>query len=244
MTDVVFRDDVPVEELVVAASDLDVIQAMWVSTGKMMDEKARDELSEKAIFGRINALMKNRHGTPFEHTFFKCYSEAPIFVYREWHRHRIGVSINEQSGRYDELPPMFYIPPRHRPFVQVEGTKQMDYVMENGSDDLYNNLVDVLKHTSITGYEGYQELLEAGVVKEVARMTLPVNIYSKMVWSCNARSMMAFLSLRTKRGPLEASYPSNPQWEINVAADILEQVFQKHMPLTHRAFCENGRVGP
>ncbi len=242
MLDLIFRSDLPVIEKRICASDLDVIEAMLVSTDSL--EKIGAGMDESAIFGRINSLMKNRHGTPFEHTFFKCYSEAPIFVYREWHRHRIGVSINEQSGRYSELPPMFYIPPRERPFVQVPETKQMDYIMQEGDDVLYQNLVDTLKHTSTTGYEGYQELLQAGVVKEVARMALPVNTYSKMVWSCNARSLMSFISLRTRRDWPEATFPSKPQWEINVAADILEGIFQKRMPLTHRAFCQNGRVAP
>lgn len=251
--DITFRSDIPVVPLATCADDDDVIQAMFVSTDKM---ETVASLSEDAKYGRINSLMKNRHGTPFEHTFFKVKSEAPIFVYREWHRHRIGISINEQSGRYDELPPMFYIPPPERLLMQKPGSKQMDYELVPGTPELYDMLVRDLKIGCYNDYELYQKWLRAGVVKEVARIKLPVNIYSKMVWTCNARSLMSFLSLRTRREPFVrgeidssqhndgALFPSKPQWEINVAADLIEELFAEAMPLTHRAFCANGRVAP
>lgn len=252
--EITFRSDIPVSLLANCATDQDVIQAMFVSTDKLEEF---DKLGEDAIFGRVNSLMKNRHGTPFEHTFFKVYSEAPLFVYREWHRHRIGISINEQSGRYSELPPMFYIPPRERLLMQKPGSKQMDYEMVPGDDELYEWLINDLKEDCTDSYSRYQARLARGVVKEVARISLNLNIYSKMVWSCNARSLMAFLSLRTRRpqfarGALGgdtnhndgALFPSKPQWEINVPADLLEEIFATAMPLTYRAFCANGRVCP
>lgn len=255
----VFRSDIPCKPLDNCADDDSVVQAMFVSTDKM---DAVAGMSEDAKFGRINALMRDRHGTPFEHNYFRFYSEAPIFVYREWHRHRIGVSINEQSGRYDELPPMFYVPPKHRPLVQKPGTKQMAYELETGTESQYLHMRAEVELASEYAYKAYQELLSQGIVKEVARIVLTLNIYSKMMWSCNARSLMAFLSLRTRRDPFYlpyaqdngedlwtdnpggAKFPSKPQWEIEVAADALEAFFAAQMPLTYRAFVENGRVGP
>lgn len=257
MDDITFRSDIPITPLASCATDNDVIQAMFVSTDKL-DEF--DKLTREAIFGRINSLMKNRHGTPFEHTFFKVYSEAPLFVYREWHRHRIGISINEQSGRYSELPPMFYIPPPERDLMQKPGSKQMDYESVPGTPELYEWLIEDIKADCTDSYGRYQARLERGIVKEVARISLNLNIYSKMVWTCNARSLMAFLSLRTRRGALltqdendpvkfyrneeGAMFPSKPQWEITKPAEALEDFFEAQMPLTHEAFENNGRVAP
>lgn len=256
MDEITFRTDILTKLKKECASDDDVIEAMLVCSDKNIPD-----MTDSAKFGRINALMRERHGTPFEHNFLKFYSEAPIFVYREWHRHRIGVSINEQSGRYSELPPMFYIPPRERPLVKVEGTKQMDYISEDGGDELYEWLIEDLKEDCTDSYNRYLRRLERGVVKEVARIGLNLNIFSKMVWSCNARSLMAFLSLRTRREAMwvldpndpakkyleneeGAMFPSKPQWEIEVAANTLEEVFAAAMPMTHQAFIDNGRVCP
>lgn len=253
-----FRSDILVRALDQMGDDRSVVRAMWVSTDSL--EKF-DELSEDQAFGRINSLMRDRHGTPFEHTAVTFYVEAPIFVFREWHRHRIGVSINEQSGRYSELPPMFYVPPPHRPLVKVEGSKQMDYSLELGTDDQRILLETSIRRVCGRAYREYLTLLAGGVVKEVARMVLPINIYSKMVWTCNLRSLMAFLSLRTRREPYYlpcevdddvhyhvdpsgAKFPSKPQWEIEAGANALENFFRECFPLTHRAFVNNGRVAP
>ena len=102
----------PTVELIKAeASDLDVIHAMVIST--QGDPVAWDDTKDA---GRIGFLMRGRHGSPFEHNMFKFRVEAPIAVFREWHRHRIGFSYNEVSGRYSEMKPRFYIPPPERGF--------------------------------------------------------------------------------------------------------------------------------
>lgn len=243
--------------------DESVLRAMLVASDK-------DDPSEWLMTttvknrGRINALMRDRHGSPFEHNSMTFYVEAPIFVFREWHRHRIGVSINEQSGRYSELPPMFYLPPRHRPLIKVDGTKQMDYVSEDASDEQYARKIEGDKRVMIACYEEYQRQLDDGIVKESARNCLPVAIYSKMYWTCNARSLMAFLSLRVRAEPFwiengpdddlyfkqpgGAMFPSKPQWEINQCADqmerLAEECFATLFPVTYEAFIANGRVAP
>src|SRR4051812_12198090 len=116
-----YREDISVELIEQAGDDRSIVQAMLVSTGK---DQTSNNLHNDEIYGKINYLMAHRHGTPFEHNYIKVRVEAPIFVFREWHRHRIGFSYNEFSARYATLPPQFYIPPEHRPMVPV---KEMHY---------------------------------------------------------------------------------------------------------------------
>lgn len=249
-----FDDDAGIE---VTGDDM-VLQAMLVSTGR--DHLVTD-LTDADKLGKIRYLMRNRHGTPFEHNSMIFRSEAPIFVYREWHRHRIGVSINEISGRYTELPGVFYIPPRERPLVQTG--KVGHYTFEEGDDGMYEWLVADAETQARFQYASYKARLERGYAKEVARQSLGVNIYSAMYWTCNARSLMAFLSLRTRRDPFwieeeikgwksslfsqnpgGAMFPSGPMWEIEQSAVACEQVFATLFPMTYSAFCEFGRVCP
>lgn len=236
---VTLRNDFTVELDHAAPLDGDdsVLRAMLVSTRK---DSTVGDMSEEAKAGRINFLMKNRHGTPFEHNQVTFRVEAPIFVYREWHRHRIGISINEQSGRYTEFQPVFYIPPPERPLVQVGKPGAYEYVP--GTLEQYDMLVSVMTDEAQRQWATYQLLLHSNIALEVARMSLGVNIYSSMYWTCNARSLMAFLSLRTRYD--DATFPSKPMWEIDACARIAEQVFEMVFPLTHAAFNEHGRVAP
>lgn len=220
------------------AEDADVIEAMLVSSEDADVVEAM--LEEKTTFGRINFLMANRHGTPFEHTFFKFYMEMPIFVFREFHRHRIGWSYNEMSGRYRELPPTYYVPGPDRNLLQVG--KPGAYTFEPGDPEEYHIVRSMIESGHTVSDSMYRSLLEAGVAKEVSRVVIPVGIYSAQFASCNARSLMAFLSLRTKHP--ESKFPSFPQREIEMVAELMEAEFARLMPLTYRAFCENGRVCP
>jgi thymidylate synthase (FAD) len=199
-------------------------------------------LFDEADKGLIGYLMKNRHGTPFEHNMFKFFVHAPIFVFREFQRHRIGFSYNEQSGRYSELEGKFYLPPRDRNLVQHG--KPGSYTFGPGTTTQYNTMVydfcDLYEHA----YAVYLRQLEAGVAKEVARMVLPVALYSSMYVTCNARSLMAFLSLRQQHKEGAAQFPSTPMHEINEIANQMERVFEFAMPITHAAFVANKYVGP
>ena len=239
-----FRSDFTVELVDSMGNDYSILRAMLVASNK--DEEAgMGQMPLSAAEGRINALMRERHGTPFEHAAMTFYVEAPIFVFREWHRHRIGVSINEQSGRYSELPGMFYLPPNARPLVKVEGTKQMDYVSEAGTPEQRESLLAAMRESYTFAYDTYLDSLADGIVKEVARMVLPVGVYSKMYWTCNPRSLMAFLSLRVRDET--ATFPSKPQWEIDACARFMEQaegMFSSLFPITHTAFVKHGRVAP
>lgn len=190
--------------------------------------------------GRINFLMRNRHGTPFEHGYMEFFVHAPIFVYREWHRHRIGWSYNEESGRYKQLDPVFYEPPRHRNLVQTGKPGAYEFVP--GTDDQYAIVQDTIRYNSLQAYEAYEHLLAEGIAKEVARMVLPVNIFSSMYAACNPRSLMAFLSLRIDYP--DATFPSKPMFEIQTCGEQMEKEFSQLCPITYDKFIQNGKVSP
>ena len=217
--------------------DLSVARAAWVST---KGERAQDEANPARIKGLIGYLMRNRHGTPFEQNSLTFLVRAPIFVFREWHRHRVGWSYNELSGRYSKLEPRFYVPGTNRPLINYGSSAHPEMLM--GDTWQYRKLERLLKEKSAEAYLHYLELLDDGVANEVARMILPVNVYSAMYATCNARSLMHFLALRTDHP--EAKFPSKPMWEIAVAAGIMEEHFAERFPITYRAFVENGRVAP
>jgi flavin-dependent thymidylate synthase len=233
MTEILFRDDFDVQLVDVMGDDQRICDAARVST---LGDKAVDTAES---FGLINFLMKNRHGSPFEHLIMSWRISAPIFVWREYMRHRIA-SYNEQSGRYMQLEPVFYVPPPTRAFIQVG--KPGHYTFEAGSVEDHEWLVEDIKGDCIYLYGKYERRLERGYAKEVARMTLPVNIYSTAYVTMNARGLMNFLSLRTKHE--DSMFPSYPQDEINRVANLQEFDFIEQAPLVARAFQENGRVQP
>ena len=236
--DIQFRDDVSVELVKSSASDADVIWAARVSTAgdKSLEDIGADPAKSE---GLINYLARERHGSPFEHTSMTFFISAPIFVFREFMRHRIA-SYNEESGRYRELRPVFYVPSKDRKLVQVG--KPGAYSFVEGSAEQYQMTVDAIKETCTLAYKNYQKLLEAGVAREVARAVLPVTLYSSMYVTMNARALMNFLSLRTAR---EGShFPSYPQREIEMVAEKMEAEFAKLMPITYGAFQKSGRIAP
>jgi thymidylate synthase (FAD) len=186
--------------------------------------------------------MKHRHGTPFEHGSLTFFVSAPIFMWREHHRHRIGWSYNEESGRYKQLDPVFWIPKCSRKIVPIEEYKAARPEFKEGTKEQHELLCENLEYSYEKSYEIYLSLLEAGYAKEVARACLPVGIYSSCWTTCNPRSLMAFLSLRTH--DKDAKYVSYPQAEIEEVARKYEEYFATLWPLTYKAFVANGRVGP
>jgi thymidylate synthase (FAD) len=183
--------------------------------------------------------MRDRHGTPFEHNAFTFYVEAPIFVFREFMRHRVA-SYNEESGRYKELAPVFYIPSEDRKLIQVG--KPGAYTFEEGTYDQKKIVPADIKMAAKESYAAYQRMLEKGVAREVARSVLPVGLYSSMFVTMNARTLMNFLSLRTMREG--TMFPSFPQREIEMCAEKMEDFFAEVMPVTYATFNKNGRVAP
>jgi len=236
--EIVFREDMSVELVKSSASDADVIWAARVSTAgdKSLEDVGSDASKSE---GLINYLARERHGSPFEHTSMTFFISAPIFVFREFMRHRIA-SYNEESGRYRELKPVFYIPSKERKLVQIG--KAGAYTFVDGTPEQYEITVKSIKETCTLAYENYQKMLSAGVAREVARAVLPVTLYSSMYVTMNARALMNFLSLRTAR---EGShFPSYPQREIEMVAEKMEAEFAKLMPITYGAFQKSGRIAP
>ncbi|SOB84104.1 FAD-dependent thymidylate synthase [Streptomyces sp. 1331.2] len=234
-----FRSDVTVELVRSAAADSDVVWAARVSTAGEQSLEALQQDPEKSK-GLINFLMRDRHGTPFEHNSMTFFISAPIFVFREFHRHRSGWSYNEESGRYRELQPVFYVPAEDRKLVQ-QG-RPGKYEFHEGTPEQHKTTTEAMEAAYRESYARYREMLEAGVAREVARAVLPVGLFSSMYATCNSRSLMHFLSLRTKRE--NSAVPSFPQREIEMVAEQMERQWAELMPLTHAAFEKHGRVAP
>lgn len=208
------------------ADDLSVVNSARVSF-----HTHRDAMGEGDT-GLINYLMKNRHGTPFEHNAFRFHVSAPLFIFREWQRHRIG-SFNEWSARYSKLESNFYIPTYEN--IRVRVGKPGHYTYEAASSEVAMAFYQHLLRESHENYRYYDTALKEGIAPEQARFFLPVNIYSEMYWTVNARSLMNFLSLRDA---------PTAMWEIQQFAKAIKVFFQRAMPVTYAAFVENGRIAP
>jgi thymidylate synthase (FAD) len=207
------------------ASDLAVVNGARVSFNQASQEMTeRDE-------GLIRFLLRERHGSPFEHGYFRFLVKAPLFVVREHHRHRAGHSYNEWSGRYSKMEPEFYVPD----FVRTQVGKPGAYTFEPVDDDTRELARSEIQETARRAFDAYERMLEHGVAKEVARSVLPLSTYTKYYWSCNPRSLMHFCGLRNHE---------SAQYEIREYAAAAESFLERLMPLTHAAFVGNGRVAP
>jgi thymidylate synthase (FAD) len=207
------------------ATDLAVVNGARVSFNQEAQEMSeRDE-------GLIRFLMRERHGSPFEHGYFRFLVKAPLFVVREHHRHRAGHSYNEWSGRYSKMEPEFYLPD----YVRTQTGKPGAYSFEPVEEEVRERTRVEIEENARRAFQTYERLLEQGVAKEVARAVLPLSTYTKYYWSCNPRSLMHFCSLRNH----EAA-----QFEIRQYAAVAERFFEKLMPVTHAAFVAVGRVAP
>jgi thymidylate synthase (FAD) len=239
--DIRFRSDMTVELVRHSAADSDVLFAARVSTEgeKTLDAAASGAEATERDRGLINYLMRDRHGSPFEHNSLTFYVQAPIFVFREFMRHRIA-SYNEESGRYRELRPVFYVPAPERRLLQVG--KPGAYRFEEGSPEQTELTVSEAQAVATHAYESYRRMLDAGIAREVARIVLPLSLYSSMYVTLNSRALMNFLSLRTEHE--SSTFPSFPQREIEMVAEQMEALWAPLMPLTAAAFTANGRVAP
>jgi thymidylate synthase (FAD) len=215
-----------IELLESMASDLDVVNAARVSFVSY-----QTEMDERAI-GLINFLMRNKHATPFEHSVFKFRIKAPIFVTREWMRHRWS-SFNEMSMRYhvpDELH--FYVPESKNVRQQIGKPGSYSFQPISDEETVRKTILEI-HHCNQHAYTSYKQLLEMGIAKEIARCVLPVSQYTEFIWTVNARSLINFISLRND---------SNAQYEINEYAKVIERIFAEKMPCTHTAFINSDRM--
>ena len=208
------------------ASDLSVVNAARVSFARRKDEM--DEADE----GLIRFLMRDRHGTPFEHNAFRFHIRSPIFVAREWMRHRVG-SFNEFSMRYAKATDEFYVPAAED--VRSQVGKPGAYSFEPVASELAEQTREELRAVYEHAFATYERLVEAGVARELARSVIPVGAYTEFFWTINARSLMNFVSLRAAE---------TAQREIRRYAEACETFLAERMPVTHAAFVAAGRVAP
>jgi thymidylate synthase (FAD) len=208
------------------ADDLSVVNSARVSFGRRVTEMSDSDA------GLIRFLMRDRHGTPFEHNAFRFHIRCPLFVAREWFRHRIG-SFNEFSMRYARATDDFYMPEVED--VRTQVGKPGAYSFDPVDPELAETTRDELRAVYETAYATYERLVEQGVARELARAVLPVGAYTEFYWTVNARALMNFVSLRAA---------DTAQREIRRYADAVERFLAEKMPITYEAFVANGRVAP
>jgi thymidylate synthase (FAD) len=208
------------------ADDLSVVNAARVSFARR--KEAMDESDE----GLIRFLLRERHGTPFEHNSFRFHVRAPIFVAREWFRHRVG-SFNEFSMRYARATDDFYVPEPED--VRTQVGKPGAYSFEPVEPELAEATRQELRAVYDAAYATYERLVERGVARELARLVMPVGAYTEFYWTVNARSLMNFVSLRAAE---------TAQREIRRYAEACERFLEEKMPVTYAAFAAAGRIAP
>lgn len=204
-------------------ADAAIVQAARVSYGR-----GTKAVNEDA--GLINYLMRHRHSTPFEMVEFKFHCRMPIFIARQWIRHRTA-NVNEYSARYSEVPDIAYIPETSRIMGQSKTNKQSS----DGElpESIKNDFIGRVNTVSSETYGDYQEFLDKGVSRETARMLLPVNFYTEWYWKIDLHNLFHFLSLRAD---------PHAQYEIMIYANAMLDICRKIAPIATEAF-ESHRRG-
>lgn len=216
-------------------TDNAVVQAARVSYGRGT-KKTREDA------GLINYLLRHRHTTPFEMCEIKLHIKLPIFIARQWIRHRTA-NVNEYSGRYSILDKEFYIPAPDQLAAQSRSNRQGRGDVLEGAEA--QHVLNLLKQDSENAYAHYQEMLNEdeaeqvldssrkGLARELARMNLPVNFYTQWYWKVDLHNFMHFLALRAD---------AHAQYEIRVYAEAMLEVLKRWCPITYEAFM-NYRMG-
>lgn len=215
--------------------DSAIVQAARVSYGKGTKMVNEDK-------GLINYLMRHRHSTPFEMCEMKFHIKLPIFVARQWIRHRTA-NVNEYSARYSIMDKEFYIPaPDHLAAQSTTNRQGRDEVLQG---DQAARVLELLKEDSLRAYQHYETMLNEdnsgnvidpsfpGLARELARMNLPVNFYTQWYWKIDLHNLMHFLSLRAD---------PHAQYEIRAYAEVMLDILKRWVPITYEAFMDY-RVG-
>ena len=194
-----------------------IVQAARVSYGKGTSKVSQDR-------GLIRYLMRHRHTTPFEMVEFKFHCKMPIFVARQWVRHRTA-NINEYSLRYSEARDEFYYPdPKH---IQLQSALNKQGRAGKIPKKITDKVLQYFKEISERSFEMYQELNEAGLARELIRAILPVNLYTEWYWKNDLHNLLHFISLRSD---------SHAQYEIRVFSDAMAESVQKVAPFAWEAY--------
>ena len=206
-----------------------IVQAARVSYGRGTKQARGDA-------GLINYLMRHRHTTPFEMCEIKFHVKLPVFVARQWIRHRTA-NVNEYSARYSMLDKEFYIPAPAHLAAQSTANRQGRGAVLEGAD--VARVLDLLKGDAAQCYAHYEDMLNvredgtsieagrAGLARELARMNLPLNIYTQWYWKCDLHNLLHFVSLRAD---------SHAQYEIRAYAEVLLEILRRWVPVTCAAF--------
>lgn len=196
--------------------DSSIVQAARVSYGKGTKSISEDT-------GLIRYLMRNMHTSPFEMVEFKFHVKLPIFVARQWIRHRTA-NVNEYSGRYSEMPDEFYLPQSDQVRSQSSNNKQ------GRSDDALSeagNIIKMMESTQKHLYSEYSELLDKGLAREIARINLPLSNYTEWYWKIDLHNLFHFLRLRLD---------SHAQYEIRVYGEAIAAIIRQIVPIAYQAF--------
>lgn len=228
-----FRSDFDVNLVDKMGTDQSIVRAARVSvTSDDIGDVSRTEQAKL-----INYLLKHRHMSPFEHCQMTVRLDVPIFLAREFMRHRT-FAFNETSARYRDLEPTFYVPPTGRPLQPTGSSARPTFAPGTDAQETASNAAHRAAYA--TAWSMYQKMLEEGIAREVARNVLPVGIYTQFYASANLRNWFHFLSLRTLRD--DALVKSYVQWELDCVATQIEAIVEEGYPLAYKAFSENGRI--
>ena len=198
--------------------DSSIVQAARVSYGNGTKKVHEDR-------GLIRYLIRHQHWTPVEMVEFKFHVKMPVFVARQWIRHRTA-NVNEISARYSEMKDEMYLPPLEQISSQSKDNKQgrnPDPFPEETSQSIQK----IIAEGNENQYKLYQSLLEMGVARELARTVLPVGHYTEWYWKIDLRNLMNFLALRLD---------PHAQWEIRVYAEAMAEIVKKAVPVAWEAF--------
>ncbi|MFD8789303.1 FAD-dependent thymidylate synthase [Streptomyces vinaceus] len=231
MTTIDFRSTMTVELVDHMGTDETIARSARVSSGTSGNLTANR--------GLLNMLMRDRHGSPFESVTYQFKVTCPIFVAREFFRHRIA-SYNEVSGRYKVLEPVFYYPTPSRPLRQIG--KPGAYSFEAGDYKQQRTAEGEHKRMAVEAWDSYEHMLDRGIAREVARNVLPVSLYTSFYVTMNLRSLFNFLSLRWAHE--DSKVPTFPLKEIEDVAKQMDAKARQVCPIAFEHFDAHGRVAP
>jgi len=195
-----------------------IVQAARVSYGEGTKQVRRDEIL-------IDYLLRHQHTSPFEHVVIEFHCKMPLFVARQWIRHRTA-RVNEISGRYSVMSNEFYLPDAEQIKFQSKDNKQ-GRAEEEVPPELRAKVLDILSKDHGDIYSSYQEMLDDGIARELARINLPLSLYTEWYWQMDLHNLLHFLALRMD---------SHAQWEIRQYADVIADLTKAVAPMAYNSF--------
>lgn len=205
--------------------DARIVQAARVSFGKGTTSVRRDKML-------IEYLLQHEHTSPFEQVVLTFHCKMPIFVARQWIRHRTA-RVNEISGRYSEMSDEFYIPDKSVIRQQSKKNLQGRDDLTDVPADIQNKVLEILKRDRESAFTGYKDMLDDEIARELARINLPLSLYTEWYWQIDLHNLFRFLKLRLDW---------HAQYEIRCYAEVIGMLTKKVAPLAYKAF-ENTILG-